>query len=139
MTKYLTKLAVIACLFWAVSCTETTAKQNTVFEKSLPTSKAYKEELIKLINASDKSKLSYYFNEYKEKDGKEYLDITIEGDGFEAQTLMLIKEWDKTLEVIKEHKGKGYGGSEMVNLKFEVLQDTAKTEFVYVSADELVD
>ena len=78
-------------------------------------------------------------NEYKEKDGKEYLDVTIKSPDFEAHTLMLVKEWDKTMEVIKEFKGKGYGGSEMVNLKYEIVQDSVKTEFVYVSADELID
>lgn len=139
MKKSLTKLAFVASLFLAISCNESVAKKNPIFEKSLPDSKTYRDELVKLLNASDKSKLTYYFNEYKEKDGKEYLHITIEGEDFEAQTLMLIKKWDKTLEAIKEYKGKGYGGSEMVNLKFEVLQDTAKTEFVYVSADELID
>lgn len=139
MKKYLTSLALTACLFMAVSCNESVANQNPVFEKSLPDSKTYQEELVKLLKNADASKLAYYFNEYKEKDGKEYLDVTIKSPDFEAHTLMLVKEWDKTMEVIKEFKGKGYGGSEMVNLKYEIVRDSAKTEFVYVSADELID
>jgi len=139
MKKHLTKFLFIASLVLVVSCTKSDVKQNAVFEKSLPDSKAYKDELVKQIKAADQSSLAYYFNSYEEKDGKEYLDITIEGKNLEAHTLLLIKNWDQTLQPLKEFKGKGYGGSELVNLKFDIVQDSATTEFVYLSASEIVD
>jgi len=139
MKKYLTKILFLVSVSFIASCNNTTAKQNAVLEKSLPDSKAYKDELVKELKAADPTTLSYFFESYEEKDGKEYLRINIEGENLEAQTLLLVKNWDAALQPIKEFKGKGYSGGELVNLKYEILQDSTSTEFVYVSANEIVD
>ena len=139
MKKYLTVFLFLLSISLAVSCAESEAKQNPVFEKSLPDSKTYKDELVRQLGKADKAKLSYYFDSYEEKDGKEYINVTIEGDDLKAHTSMRVKEWDETLQPLKEFKGKGYGGAELVNLKYEILQDAGATEFVYVRAEELND
>jgi len=139
MKKHLTSFLFLISISLAVSCAESEAKQNAVFEKSLPDSKIYKDELVKQLEKANKAKLSYYFDSYEEKDGKEYINVTIEGEDLKAHTLMLVKKWDETLQPIKEFKGKGYGGAEIVNLKYEILQDADATEFVYVSAEEIND
>jgi len=139
MKKYLTGFLFLISISMVVSCAESEAKQNPVFEKSLPDSKIYKDELVKQLEKADKAKLSYYFDSYEEKDGKEYINVTIEGKDLKAHTLMLVKEWDEILQPIKEFRGKGYGGGELVNLKYEIVQDAGATEFVYVSADEIND
>lgn len=137
--KKVTKFIFVFSLIFVFSCNRSEEKQNPIFEKSLPDSKIYKDELLKQMVSAEQIPISYYFNSYEEKDGKEYLDISIEGKSLEANMLLLVKEWDENLKPIKEFKGKGYGGSEMANLKFEVLQDSTTTEFVYVSVDEIVD
>ena len=139
MNKYLTIFIFLISLSFIVSCNTTEAKQNPVFEKSLPDSSVYKEELVRQLKVADKSKLSYYFDSYEEIDGKEYLNITIEGENLYAHTLMLVKNWDETLKPIQEFKGKGYGGGEIVNLKYEILKNPTGIEFVYLSADEIAD
>lgn len=138
MKKYLTKFLFLFFVILAVSCNEAT-KPNPVFEQALPDSKAYKDELSKQLKLVDNSKLTYYFDSYEQKDGKEYLKTTIEGEGLDASALILVKKWDQALLPIKESKGKGYGGGQLVNLKFDVVQDNTATEFVYVSVDEIVD
>lgn len=139
MNKYLTIFFSLIFLSFAISCNTSEVKQNPVFEKSLPDSKVYKDELIKQLGKADKSKLSYYFDSYEVIDGKEYLNITIEGENLYAHTLMLVKNWDEILKPIKESKGKGYGGGELVNLKYEIVQNPTAVEFVYLSAAEIAD
>lgn len=139
MKKSFTKLVLVSFFVIAFSCNETEVKPNQVFENYLPETKEYKDELVKQLNTIDKSKLTYYFDSYEEIDGKDYLHVTIEGKNLKANTLLLIKKWDIALQPIKEFKGKGYGGAELVNLKFDIQQTPENTEFVYAGAEELLD
>lgn len=139
MKKSFTKLVLVSFFVIAFSCNETEVKPNQVFENYLPETKEYKDELVKQLDTIDKSKLTYYFDSYEEIDGKDYLHVTIEGKNLKANTLLLVKNWDIALQPIKEFKGKGYGGAELVNLKFDVLQTPENTEFVYAGAEELLD
>jgi len=138
MKKYLTKFLFLSFVILAVSCNEA-VKPNPIFEQALPDSKPYKDELAKQLKLVDNSKLTYYFDSYEQKEGKEYLKTTIEGEGLDASVLIFVKNWDEAILPIKESKGKGYGGGQLVNLKFEVVKDSTATEFVYVSVDEIVD
>jgi len=139
LKKYIVTSLLFSCLFLAVSCNNKEVKENPVFATHLPETKQYKDEVVKQLASADKSKLIYYFDSYEEIDGKNYLHVSIEGDNLKAIVPMLVKEWDLTLQPIKEFKGKGYGGGELVNLKYEIVQDSTTTEFVYVSATEILD
>lgn len=137
--KYIVTSLLLSCLLLAVSCNNAEVKENPVFATHLPETKQYKDELVKQLASADKSKLVYYFDSYEQKNGLDYLNVAIEGENLKAIVPMLIKNWDLTLQPIKEFKGKGYGGGELVNLKYEIVQDSVTTEFVYVSATEILD
>ncbi|WP_296143834.1 hypothetical protein [uncultured Flavobacterium sp.] len=139
MKKYFTKFLLVFCFYIVFSCSETEVKTNPVFEKYLPETKQYKDELVKQLDTIDKSKLSYYFDSYEEINGLEYLHVTIEGKNLKADAIIQVKNWDDKIEIIRKFKGKGYGGAEMINLRFDIEKDTAKTEFIYAGVDELVD
>lgn len=139
MKKYIVTPLLFSCFLMAISCNNAEVKENPVFATHLPETKQYKDEVVRQLASADKSKLFYYFDSYEEIDGKNYLNVSIEGDNLKAIVPMLVKEWDLTLQPIKEFKGKGYGGGELVNLKYEIVQDSTTTEFVYVSATEILD
>lgn len=139
MKKSFKKLVLVSFFVIAFSCNETEIKPNQVFENYLPETKEYKDELAKQLDTIDKSKLTYYFDSYEKIDGKDYLHVTIEGKNLKANTLLLVKNWDIALQPIKEFKGKGYGGAELVNLKFDIQQTPENTEFIYAGAEELLD
>lgn len=108
--KYIVTSLLFSCLLIAVSCNNAEVKENPVFATHLPETKQYKDEVVRQLASADKSKLIYYFDSYEEIDGKNYLHVSIEGDNLNAIVPMLVKEWDLTLQPIKEFKGKGYGG-----------------------------
>jgi hypothetical protein len=50
-----------------------------------------------------------------------------------------MQHWDDKLKQLRTAKGKSYQGAEFTNLKFDVLQDSLKTEFIYKSFENIID
>ena len=78
-------------------------------------------------------------DKYQEDDGLQYLHVFIQGDGLCAKGIVTIKKWDDKLEGIHKAKGMGYSGAELTNLKFDIYQDSSKTELIYQNLDGIVD
>lgn len=137
--KKIKHIALIAFLIIAVSCGKTETKAiDPAFKNNAPESKAYKDELAEQLKTANTKKVSYYFEDYSEKDGIHYLNINIEGDINAKTTITVNKADDKLAEIIRT-KGKSYYGAELKNLQLDVVQDSLTTEFVYKSVDEVVD
>lgn len=111
---------------------------NPVFEKFLPGSKQYKDELVKQLNLIENSGLRYWLEKYEEKDGQEYLSFFVQGDGLCARIILTVKPVNKIRDVL-DKKGVGYRGAEFKNLKFDIIQDSVQTEFVYKDFDRIID
>ena len=141
MTKILIKTLTAFCLLsLTVSCDRPQCKNtNPVFDKFSPDEKEYKDELVKQLKVVDNSKLSYWLDKYQEDDSLQYLHVFIQGDGLCAKGIVTIKKLDDKLEGIQKAKGMGYSGAELTNLKFDIYQDSTKTELVYKSLDGIVD
>lgn len=125
---------IITLLF--VSCQN--EKSNETLTKLKPESYQYKKEVAKIINDST-SGAAYFFEKYSSKNNAEYLTVRVETPNSEAFIDVKVLEWDSITSKIKEFKGKGYGGSELKNLKLKVLDDGKQVEFIYRSVDEIVD
>lgn len=111
---------------------------NPIFEGNEPSSKKYKAELAKQLNAIDQTKLTYWLQKYEEQEGKEYLYFNIQGDDLCAILHLSMTHWDK-LEKVREKKGAGRRGAKFTNLKFKVIQDSLSTQFIYTSYDSIID
>jgi hypothetical protein len=111
---------------------------NPVFEKNKPSSKIYKDELVKQLKIIDQTKLTFWLQKYEDIGGKESLYFNIQGDGLCAILHLTIKDWNK-LENIRKRKGIGRRGAEFTNLKFKINQDSLSTDFEYISYDKLID
>ncbi|MFA6335015.1 MAG: hypothetical protein WCX48_05580 [Bacteroidales bacterium] len=111
---------------------------NPVFDKYSPDSEEYKSELVQQLGIVDKTKLSYWFSEYVESAGKELLYFRIQGDGLCAKIVLNVDQWNK-LDELRQKKGETFRGAEFVNLKFEIVQDSLKTEFKYINFDRIID
>jgi hypothetical protein len=112
---------------------------NPVFDGNPPVSAIYKDELLKQIDAEGENNLSYWLERYEERDGKAYLQFSVQGDGLCAVADVLVKEWDEKIAGIKRTKGMSYSGAEIKGLKFTVKRDSAHTELVYQSLDAIID
>jgi len=132
-------LAFIALAILFIGCDRPVCKNtNPLFDKFLPESQEYKAELAKQLEIVDKSKLSYWFNQYVESNGQEQLFFNIQGDGLCAIIVLSVEDWGKLVE-LRQKRGVSYRGAKFTNLKFDIKQDSAKTEFIYRGFDKIID
>jgi hypothetical protein len=134
--KYTSFFTVILVALAITSCN--LGKTRNVFEGMDPSSKEYKQKLADQIEGRSTSDLTFTLNSYVNHHGKDYLDISIDGKGIHATSLVLVNDWTK-LEGIKRTKGIGYSGAEMKNLKLAVLSPDTNPIFVYKDVDKIVD
>ena len=128
------------CLALLLSACDRPVCKNTnpVFDKYSPDSDEYKSELIKQLGVVDKTKLTYWFSQYVESDGKELLFFHIQGDGLCAMLVLNVDNWSK-LEELRQKKGVSFRGAEFINLKFEIEQDSLNTEFKFLDFERIID
>jgi hypothetical protein len=134
--KYAAITIVTLTTLMAVSCRP--AIQRNIFAGMDPASKEYKLKLAQQIKDHDKDELSFTFNKYVNDNGNDYLDISIDGRGIHASSIVLVKDWKK-LEGIKQTKGIGYAGAELKNLQVELINPDTNPTFVYKDVDKIVD
>lgn len=138
-SKLLYVFAFIFLLNFTIACDRPACENsNPVFEKFSPETKQYKDELVRQLNRIENIKLRYWLEKYEEKDGQEYLSFFIQGDGLCAKIFLTVKPVNKIQDVLTK-KGVGYRGAEFKNLKFDIIQDSAQTEFIYKVFDRIID
>jgi hypothetical protein len=128
------KFLLITLLF--ISCQK--EKSNETLNKIKPESYLYKKEVAKIINDSILD-VAYIFENYSSKNSTEYFTVKVETPDSEAFIDIKILEWDPIISKIKESKGKGYGGSELKNLKLKIIDNGKEIDFIYQHTDEIID
>jgi hypothetical protein len=140
MKKKFTLLACFTLLALNISCGKHECKNtNTVFDTYAPGSTEYNDELLKQIGSADPSSIHYWFDSYEEKEGAEYLHISIQGDNLCAKGIISVVNPDEKLKSLLKAKGKGYSGAELEHLQFSIYKDADKTELIYESMDAIID
>ena len=133
-------LTIFGLLIIVTGCDRPVCKNtNPIFDKQSPEAKEYKDELVKQLNQVDKSKLTYWIDEYQKDNNSEHLLAHIQGDGLCAKIFLTINESQKGIEGFIENKGGGYRGAGLENLKFDIIQDSTKTEFVFQEVTDIID
>jgi hypothetical protein len=111
---------------------------NPVFDQYIAGEKIYNDELIQRINMIDKSNLRYWFKDYRVKNGQEEICFYIQGDGLCAEIVMKVNNWSQ-LEALRKVKGNTYHGAEFTGLKYDLISDSGKTEFIFMSYTSIID
>ena len=125
-------LSLIACD--RPACTN----ENPIFDQNEPSSKVYKDELVKQLQSVDATKLKYWLAEYEAQQNEEFLHFYVQGEGVCAKMVLTVNEWDR-LENVRRLKGKSYRGAEFTNLVFDIQQDAKQTAFVYKDFGRIID
>lgn len=112
--------------------------ENPIFENYSPNSKKYKDELVRQLDKIDQKELTYWLQKYEKQNGNESLYFHIQGGGLCAILHLSMNHWDK-MENIRMKKGVGRRGAEFTNLKFDIVQDSLSTKFIYSTFDRLID
>ncbi|RNL55159.1 hypothetical protein [Pedobacter jejuensis] len=124
------------CLTILSSC-KNNESQTSIFTRLEPSNKNYKDALARKI-AGDTDNIIYILNSYKENNGKEFLNVNIEGPDFNATGIILVDNWNK-LEKIKGTKGLGYSGAELKGLKVGIEENPNGAILRYKDLKEIVD
>lgn len=124
-------IVIISLTILIIACDRPVCKNlNPIFDKYSPESREYKTELVKQLETIDKSKLTYWFYEYVESNGQEFLWFNIQSDEICAIIVLDVEQWGK-LEELRQMKGVTYRGAKFIRLKFDIRQDTSNIKFIY--------
>ncbi len=139
MQKTLFRLVIIFSIIASLNCERPDCMNtNPVFENNTPDSKVYKNELAKQLDSIDQTKLTYWLQDFEEKDGIESLYFYVQSDDICAILHLTVNDWGK-LERVRETKGVGRFNAEFTKLEFETRIDSISTEFIYKSFDRIID
>ena len=108
------------------------------FAKYSPLSAEYKHELVRQLNIRRGDELNYWFNRHFQLNGKDYLDVTIKGEGLQVSSAIEIRDWSK-LKALKESNGHSYRGAELDNLKFDIVQNGSNVNFVFKDLNAVIE
>ncbi|WKN45936.1 hypothetical protein [Tunicatimonas pelagia] len=112
---------------------------NRIFTTFPSNSLEYKKELATQIEENGLTSLSYWFSEYVENDGQEFMKIHIQGDNICAEGFLFVKEWDEKIENIRRVEGKSYRGAELAGLKFSVENREEEVNLIYQKLERIID
>lgn len=125
--------------FGFISCNRPECENaNAIFAEFSPETPEYKKELAIQLNSAGQKKLTYWFEEYVEIEGKEHFKVYIQGKQLCASGFLAVEDWTK-LRGIKRTKGVGYRGAELKGLEIEVKQDSTSTFFVLKDIEAIID
>lgn len=129
-------IAAISCVLLASSCKSTNT--NNIFATLDPSSIQYKKELIRQFLDKGTENLTFNFEGLTTIADKDYMKVDISGSGIQAQSLVLINNWNK-LEDIKRTKGMGYHGAELKDLQLDILNTNGEPTLVYHDLAKIID
>lgn len=137
-SKVLNLSLLIVIFNFANSCNRPECRNiNPVFDKFTFDTKEYKSELAKQIQSIGTENLSYWFDKYYKKAGKEFIVIHIQGGALCAKGEIQVNDWSKISGMRREVSG--YSGAELSGLKIEIEQDSIGTNFIYDNIDRILD
>lgn len=137
--NHLLKCAVILLALSAFTCYRPNCKNtNAVFDTNLPGTKPYNDELLKQIDQKP-GKVTYWFDKYEQREGKEFLYVHILGDSLCAKGVMAVTDNTANLKELQKTKGTGYSGAQLRKLQFTIYRDSTRTDLIFKNVAEIVD
>ena len=137
--NFIRTLFITSCFVFLLSCDRPACENtNTVFNQFAPETEEYKTELAKQLTLQKASDLTFWFDSFQSHHNKEYILVNIQGEQLCAKGWLLVTDW-KTLQGIKETRGVGYHGAELIGLKIDIKKDSVSTELIAMSVERIVD
>ncbi|WP_159800609.1 hypothetical protein [Flavobacterium sp. MK4S-17] len=113
---------------------------NDTLENNPPSSQQYINALVSELKKASPSGINYYLEDYREENGKTYMDVKISGDSICAKATLTVNIIDEKLDNIAKTKGMGYRGAELKNLSFTINKDTANNiSLIYKDLEKVID
>ena len=120
------------------------ASTNKILNEHSPDEKVYKDELIRLLKREEPSHLRYWMGAYWRKREKgvpmsESILVHVKGREVCADMILKIKGSKKGIEQVIDKQMMGYRGAGLENLEYDLIQDSAQTEFVFRQISGIID
>ena len=128
----------LLCLGIIAGCTNTDINNANNRLKSYKTNTPeFNFELAKQL-AADPDSFTYTFNNYLVKDGREYLNVSVNRENFKTVIPVLVNNWNK-MQGIKNARGLGYSGAKLQGLQLSVVTNSGHPEFIYQNINAIID
>ena len=132
-------LPLICLVFLCASCDKQVCNNtNPVFDKYAPSSIEYKRELTRQINIIGCNRMRYWVDGYNSEGAKEYMNISVHGDGLCAKAILNITT-GSGLAHYKEVKGMSYNGAELRGLQYRIDSTDGNYNFIFESVNWIAD
>ena len=132
--------AILFAILLSATCCNFTSSENTdpVLNRFEPESKEYQNALAKQVQAEGMSNISYSFQNYYQKNGQDFIVVSMKAPHLRAQAEMLVQEWGN-MKGVHAAAGGGYRGAGLRGLRYDIIQDTAGAKFIYKGVDKVID
>jgi hypothetical protein len=122
------------------SCAKPECKNSDpIFDKYLPDSKAYNDELLRRMRSVDESRLSYWVDGYSESAKTKSLRVKVRGKNLCALMILQITASQKGIEGIVKNRGGGYSDAELTGLEYGIALDGDTPKFIFRKAGRIID
>jgi hypothetical protein len=132
----------IGVIMILVSCDRPECKNtNPVFEKFKPESQEYRKELARQIQIIGAGNLRYWVSSLIKKDGEDFLELYIQGDGLCAKLFGRNNSSRfKWVNKDRDYRG-GYGwrGAKLIGVEIKTQEDSTGTDFIIENIERIID
>ncbi len=104
--------------------------RNPVMDMNGHTTPQYKAELLHQIEMEGKENVTFWIEDYKEIDGKPFMEVEVQGDSLCGYMLIDIKNPNKVAD-FKNVKGISYRGAKINGLQYFVDTSNGKFNFIW--------
>ncbi|MEM6346040.1 MAG: hypothetical protein AAF927_19280 [Bacteroidota bacterium] len=111
---------------------------NPIFDEYPPSAEVYKAALAKELGKREADQLSYWIQKHEKIEGQDYLYCNVQGDDLCAILVLSAADWKKLSSVV-EAGAISYRGAELTNLKYQILAEGGKTQFVFMDYENIID
>jgi hypothetical protein len=140
MTYPTLRLLCLSFLVLALCACDRPQCRNTVpaFDQYACDSQPYRAELARLLKQTAPGDLSYWLEAYHMEQGREWLEIQVQGPGICACAQVEIADWT-SLEGVRKTRGVSYRGAELIGLKLDAVETGEQTRFICQHIERVLD
>ncbi len=84
------------------------------------------------------NKLRYWYDKPVTVDGKQLVEVYVQGQGLCAKGQLLIADTSKQSRLVR-YDGEGYHGAELKQVEITISKDSESTNFILENVGEIVD
>ena len=121
------------------ACNSSNCETSNSFLQQAPmNSTQYNLEIARMINTADSGTVSYYFEDYRKIEDKDFILVKIHSNSGCVLGSFSVEN-QKGLETLIENEGKGYRGAEFKGFEFTINGDSEPMYLVCNGVDRIID